>query len=265
MADWGRGSYELTAAQSLPVAPLVIDAAEPVDGLKLLDLACGTGNAALVAAQRGARTTGLDGSPRLLEVAAGRAQAEDLSIDWIHGVLHELPFASDSFDVVTSVFGLIFSERPADAAAEVTRILAPSGRLAFTTWLNEGPMAGIQAAFERRISEAADRAAGEGAITEEPVPFDWGDRDRLRMLFAEHGVSVRCDRQMLAITAESPEAQTEAWFSHHPFWLEAADLVGESSYAAMREECLAELHVANEDPSGFRITLPYLLAMGSPV
>jgi ubiquinone/menaquinone biosynthesis C-methylase UbiE len=144
MTDWGRGSYELTASQSAPVAPLVIDAAEPVENLKLLDLACGTGNAALVGARRDARVTGLDGAPRLLEVAAGRAEAEDLRVDWIEGDFHELPFAEDSFDVVTSVFGLIFAERPEQATAEVARILGPNGRLAITTWLDEGPMAGIQ-------------------------------------------------------------------------------------------------------------------------
>jgi SAM-dependent methyltransferase len=265
MTDWGRGSYELTASQSAPVAPLVVDAAEPVENLKLLDLACGTGNAALVAARRGARVTGLDGATRLLEVAAGRADAEDLRVDWIEGDFHELPFAEDSFDVVTSVFGLIFAERPAQATAEVARILGPNGRLAITTWLDEGPMAGIQSIFQKWIGPALEQPAGESDEADEAPPFDWGDRDRLRMLFAEHGISIRCDRQALTITAESPEAQNEAWFAHHPFWLEALDLLDETDRSTLREECLAGLRAANEDRSGFRVTLPYLLALGSPV
>lgn len=265
MVDWNRGSYELTAAQSLPAAPLVLDAAEPVEGLDLLDLACGTGNASLVAAGRGARVTGLDGAPRLLEVAAGRADSEDLQIDWIRGDFHQLPFAENSFEVATSVFGLIFAERPAEAAAEIARVLTPTGRLTFSTWLDEGPIAGIQAIFERRLGDPLSRPDAKGDASSDSPPLDWGDRDQLRLLFADHGISIRCDRQALSMTAESPEAQNEAWFTQHPFWLEAADQLDDPGRDALREECLTELRRANEDPSGFRISLPYLIAMGSPV
>lgn len=265
MTDWGRGSYELTAAQSLPVAPLVIDAVEPVGGLGLLDLACGTGNAALTAARRGARVTGLDRAARLLEVAAGRADAEHLQVNWIEGDLHELPFAESSFEIVTSVFGLIFAERPTEVVSELARVLSPSGRIAITTWLDEGPMAGIQAIFERHMSNALNPDGSGDGTTKGTPRFDWGDCDALAELFAECGIAIRSDRTALAMTAKSPEAQNEAWFTHHPMWLEAGEALGESGYDAMRNECLAEIRRANEDPTGFRVTLPYLIVSGSPV
>ena len=69
MSNWDKGSYEITAAQLAPVAPIVADGVEPVSGHAALDLACGTGNEALELARRGAKVTGFDGAPRLLEVA----------------------------------------------------------------------------------------------------------------------------------------------------------------------------------------------------
>ena len=265
MVDWGRGSYERTAAQIVPVASLVLDAAEPVDGLRLLDLACGTGNAALEAARRGARVIGLDAAPRLLDVAADLADSHGLTADWIRGDVHELPFAANSFEVVTSVFGLIFAEHPDRAAAEAARVLAPAGRLAFSAWLDQGPMTGIEAIFESYAGHAADRTDGTGSVADEPQRLDWGDRHRLRELFSDYGISIRCERHDLSFTAESPEAQNEAWFEHHPLWLDAAERLDEPDRDRLREQCLAELHRVNEDRSGFRITLPYLIALGSPV
>lgn len=261
MTDWGIGQYELTASQSASVAPRVLDACEPVEERRLLDIACGTGNLAVVAAQRQATVTGLDGSARLLDVAAGRARSGGLSIEWVEGDFHELPFADDSFDVITSVFGIIFADKPQAAVAEVARVLEPAGRIAVTTWLDEGPMKAIQASFESRIAQSQGPPTGDDASPE----LDWGDQDQLRLLFAEHGLAVRCERQTLALEAESPEAQIEIWFSHHPPFLEMAELLGDSGYEAMRAECLAQLRAINEDPDAFRMTLPYLIVSGSPV
>ncbi len=91
MADGGTGKYELAAEQLALVAEVVLDAAKPVSGRRTLDLACGTGNAALLAAQRGAQVTGLDAAPRLLEVAAGRSADAGLDISWIEGSMLDLP------------------------------------------------------------------------------------------------------------------------------------------------------------------------------
>src|SRR3954447_14913397 len=102
MSDWGAGRYELTAEQLAPVSTEVVDAVEPVAGLKTLDLACGTGNAALIAAERTAEVTGFDAATRLLEVAAGRAQESGLDITWVEGDMHDLPFPDDTFDRITS-------------------------------------------------------------------------------------------------------------------------------------------------------------------
>ncbi len=275
MADWGRGSYELTASQLAPIADQVIDAVEPVNGLRLLDIACGTGNAALVAARRGASVVGLDAAPRLLAVAAERAAQEGLDPDWIEADMAELPFPEDSFDLVTSVFGTIFGD-PEQIAAEIARVLSPSGRVAISSWTREGPMERIGELAQRHVAAALGTGDGAEAASDEDLPggatanpadepFNWGDPDQLRELFADHGLSVHCEKQRIAFVTASPETQNDEWFDHHPMWLATKQLIGDDAYAQLRTESLDLLHEVNEDASAMRFTSSWLLTTGSPV
>jgi ubiquinone/menaquinone biosynthesis C-methylase UbiE len=104
VVDWDAGNYERTAAELEPVARSVVERAAPVQGERLLDLACGTGNAALLAAAAGARVVGVDSAPRLLEIARRRARSLDLTIDFREGDLLELPLEDDAVDVVVSIW-----------------------------------------------------------------------------------------------------------------------------------------------------------------
>src|SRR3954447_5936261 len=119
MVDWDAGNYEATAAELAPVAEVVVDRAGIVAGEDVVDVACGTGNAALLAAARGARVVGVDGAPRLLTVARRRAAAQGLKLDWRHGDLLALPVGDCSADAVISVFGVIFARDPAAALSEL--------------------------------------------------------------------------------------------------------------------------------------------------
>ncbi len=91
MVDWGAGRYETTAAELAPVAQVVVERAGISPGDDVVDIACGTGNAALLAAGRGARVVGVDGAPRLLEVARERARAQGIVLDLREGDLLALP------------------------------------------------------------------------------------------------------------------------------------------------------------------------------
>jgi ubiquinone/menaquinone biosynthesis C-methylase UbiE len=99
MIDWGMGHYEHTAAELEPVAERVVSLATLRPGERVVDLATGTGNAALVAAGRGALVTGLDSAPRLIDVARGRAATARLDVSFVVGDIQALPFESRSFDV----------------------------------------------------------------------------------------------------------------------------------------------------------------------
>lgn len=260
MADWGDGSYELTAAQLAPVADVVVDAAEPVSGLKTLDLACGTGNSALLEAERGAEVTGFDAATRLLEVAAGRATEAGVEATWVEGDMQDLPFPDDSFEVITSVFGVIFGD-PQRVAAEIARVLEPNGRIAITTWTNEGLLPRLSKLSKRAVAEAFDQDPDAG-----PMAFQWGDENELRELFAEHGIALQCEEKTITFSAGSAEAANEEWREHHPMWLALKETIGEERFDALSERILEELKRGNESSDGgFSYTSTYLLATGSPI
>jgi 2-polyprenyl-3-methyl-5-hydroxy-6-metoxy-1,4-benzoquinol methylase len=102
---WGLGEYELIAERLEPAAAAVVELAAVNRGDRVLDLACGTGNAALIAARRGASVVGVDIEPRLLELAAARARDARLAIEWVGD---DLVSARGAFSVVLSVFGVMY-------------------------------------------------------------------------------------------------------------------------------------------------------------
>lgn len=259
MVDWSAGSYELLAAEVEPVAALVIDAVEPVEELKLLDIACGTGNATLVAASRGAHCVGYDGATRLLEVAGTRAEAAGLNVDWMEGDLHELPFPGESYDIITSVFGLIFATDPGKAVGEIGRVLSHSGRFAISTWTKVGPLPEIASIWQAAVGEKL-------GVEPDAGPMEvWADPARISELFAEHGLAAHCEEKSFSFNGTSPNELTDLWRDSHPLWLAVKPLLGKDGYEAAVEASRAKLADLNEDPSAFQITSTYLIIAGSPV
>lgn len=257
MIDWGTGSYERTATQLAQAAGRAVEAADLLPGDRVLDVGCGTGNAALLAAMRGARATGLDPAARLVEVAARRARTAGIDADWVVGDALALPFADGAFDAVLSVFAVIFAPRPQDAVAELVRVTAPEGRIVLTSWRPDAGVAAGSAVL--RDALAAARPAGDEAPAAGPVPLDRGDPDRLRALFAAHGLVPEIEELGLPFAADSPEAFADEWLTEHPMWLAARPVLGEDAYAALREPLIAALHGVNEDPPRFRATSRYLV------
>ena len=100
----------------------------------MLDVACGTGIAAITAARIGAKVSGLDLTPELLERARENSQIADVEIDWREGDAEALPFADSEFDLVLSQFGHMFTPRPEVVLAQMLRVLKPGGTIAFVTW-----------------------------------------------------------------------------------------------------------------------------------
>jgi ubiquinone/menaquinone biosynthesis C-methylase UbiE len=135
---WGSGNYAAVAERIAQSGELVVERAGVEPGMDLLDVACGTGNASIPAANAGARVTGLDFSPELLEIARERAADAMVEIDFVEGDAQELPFADDSFDRVVSTFGHMFAPDHERTAAEMKRVLRPAGVIAFACWTPEG-------------------------------------------------------------------------------------------------------------------------------
>lgn len=134
---WSAGRYESVAERIAPIASEVLTAVGalvPLPGLKVVDLACGTGNAALAAAATGARVTGVDITPELLAIAAAKPGGD--AVRWVAADASATGLADASFDVAVSNMGIIFVE-PVAMVAELARVLRPGGVLGFSTWVRD--------------------------------------------------------------------------------------------------------------------------------
>jgi SAM-dependent methyltransferase len=138
-APWIAGDFGALAREmGAPEAESFVARMELEPGARVLDIACGTGNVTIPLARRGARATGLDMMPHLLEEARARAAREGLPIRFDEGFAETLPYPDGSFDVLVSMFGIMFSPLPATVVSEMARVLRPGGRLALANWTPSG-------------------------------------------------------------------------------------------------------------------------------
>jgi SAM-dependent methyltransferase len=185
---WAGGDYDAVAHRSLwRVGERIVQRVGVGAGEDVLDVACGTGNAAVRAAQAGGRVVGVDITPELFE--AGRRNAADagVTVDWREGDAEALPFEDASFDVVLSVFGCMFAPRHEVAASELVRVLRPGGRLAVAAWTPEGSVGQMFRAL--------------GSFLPPPPPFAqppllWGSEEHVRRLFGGTGLALEVDRDV---------------------------------------------------------------------
>jgi SAM-dependent methyltransferase len=248
MIDWGHGHYERTAAELEPVAEHVVSLAGPRSGELVLDLATGTGNAALLAARSGAVVTGLDSASRLIDVARARAAEARVEAAFVVGDVQALPFEDSSFDVALSVFGLVFAADADRAFAELIRVLRSDGRAFVSVWEPVGPIDAMVGVFARAIA---------AAVGSSPSRFPWHDARAVGELAARHDATVQGHDGELRIVAESPEAYFAA-NEQHPMGVAGRPLLERAGTAeATRERALKVLQEGNEDPSAFRVTSPY--------
>jgi SAM-dependent methyltransferase len=252
MVDWGAGRYETTAAELAPVADAVVQRAAISAGQDVLDIACGTGNAALLAAARGARVVGVDGAPRLLEVARQSARTQGVAVDLREGDLLELPVDDQAADVVLSVFGVIFAQDPSRALREIARVLRPNGRALITAWIPAGPIDAMLTAMGRIVARVSSRPR--------PKRFPWADPEAVAATAAEAGLVLDATtRAELPIRAGSPEAYIAAG-EEHPMALALRPVVEQAGVGhEMRDAMTAVLREANEDPDGLLVHSPYVV------
>jgi SAM-dependent methyltransferase len=137
-ASWMAGDFGQIARLNAREAESFINRINLKPGMKVLDVACGTGNQSIPAARTGAQVIGLDIAPNLLEQARERAKSENLKIEFIEGDAEKLPYPAAHFDVVLSMFGAMFAPRPEVVAAELKRVCRPGGLIAMGNWTPEG-------------------------------------------------------------------------------------------------------------------------------
>jgi SAM-dependent methyltransferase len=180
-ATWASGDWDSCARLITPVGAVVLDRIDVRPGLDLLDVGTGTGgNVAIPAAQRGANVVGLDVAPELFEHARRRAAEAEVEIEWVEGDAQELPFADESFDRVVSTFGAMFAPDHTRAAGELVRVCRAGGRVAMTTWVNDG--------FTGELFKLSGAFLPPPPAGVEPPPL-WGIESHINDVFAAAGAT----------------------------------------------------------------------------
>jgi SAM-dependent methyltransferase len=212
---WGLGDYTSLAERLMPASHALLEAVEPVADKRVLDVAAGTGNAAWLAAERGARVTACDLSPQMVRLGRERTGPR---VDWLEANAEELPLPAGSADVALSAFGVIFVPRPEVALAQLRRVLVPGGVLALTAWTNDGFMARMSAVMRSFLPPSA---------TGGPDSTAWGEESQLRAWLRQGFASVEVWRRSLPWHFDSPERMTAFFKEHSPVHVALGHLAGE--------------------------------------
>ena len=249
---WGAGDYAPLSEHIADVGQLVVDRAGVEAEMRVLDVACGTGNAALPAARAGARVTGLDLVPKLLEQGRTKAGAEGLVIDWVEGDAEDLPFEDGSFDRVFSTFGHMFAPRHRRTADEMARVCSRGGQIVTATWTPEGITGAIFAASASYMPPPPDYAS---------PPILWGTEEHVRELFGEVATGFEFERHVNRIEWDSLESWADYFMDRFPPLVTAQAMLGER-FPELRERIVAVWREANEaDDGSFRLRQEYLLSV----
>lgn len=249
---WSSGDWPGFAPIIQDVSEEVVEAIGVGEGDDYLDVATGSGNGAEAAARRGARVTGLDLVPELIDAARARFQSAGLDAEFVVGDAESLPFGDGSFDRVTSIFGVMFAPRHQVAADELVRVARPGATIAITAWTPTG----LNGRMFKLLGQHMPPPP-EGFVP----PVMCGEEDYVRGLFSASGLEVSCE----ARKAKFEFSSSEAWMEHveqnlGPVVMAKAALEPEGKWETVRAE-LQELEDSyNEADDGtIRLAPEYLL------
>lgn len=196
-------------------------------GMKLLDVACGTGNLALPAARAGAEVTGVDIAPNLVEQARENANREGLKAKFDEGDAEALPYDDASFDAVVTMFGAMFAPRPELVAAELKRVCRPGGLIAMANWTPAGFIGQMFKTMGAHVTPPAGM----------PSPLLWGVEENVRQRLGEGISRLESKPQMLKFAFPfSPAEVVEHFRTFYGPTQKAFGTLDESKQAALRKD-----------------------------
>ena len=249
---WSSGDFGVVAPITQPAADRLAQGAGLTPGQRVLDVATGSGTAAIAAVRYGCEVVGVDYVPKLLQRGRERVAAEGLPVWFVEGDAQSLPFDDGEFDATLSVYGSMFAPDQQATADEMLRVTRPGGTIGVASWT---PDSFIGQVFET-VSEFLPPAPGT------PVPFVWGTREGLGALLDTNVTSIRASEQICMLRFESGDAFVEFFRAWYGPTLRA--------FAAMPEEARPLLHArlaeladsANilDEPGSIAIPATYLEA-----
>ncbi len=231
-ATWESGDFGQIARSIEPVAEEFM-ARQPLRrGSSVLDVACGTGNLAVIAARKGCLVQGIDIATNLIDQAQARAARNGLDIYFQEADAEALPFADNRFDLTVSMFGVMFTPQPHVAVSELRRVTKPGGQIALANWTPEGFIGKMFKGFKPHLPPPP---AGV------PSPMDWGDEATVHSRLRHGFTDVRLTRRIALMRHPFPPAETVEFFRRYygPTHRAFASL-DDSAQAALRRD-LVEL------------------------
>lgn len=201
-STWMAGDFGEVAKYAAREGEIFVSRLALKPGQRVLDVACGTGNATIPAARSGAQVVGADIASNLLDQARKRAAAENLKINFQEGDAEDLPFGDGEFDVVISMFGAMFAPRPERAAAELLRVTRPGGLIAMSNWTPEG--------FVGEVFRTTAKFSPPPPGLQPPVL--WGDEKVVKQRFSAGVASLTTVRRPMPFQFPFPPKEAVAFF-----------------------------------------------------
>lgn len=201
-ATWMAGDFGQIAQHFTADAAAFVDRLHLAPGQSVLDLACGTGNQSIPAARAGAIVTGLDLAPNLVDQARLRASEAGLSIQFDEGDAEHLTYPDASFDVILSMFGVMFTPSPEQVVAEMIRVCRPGGRIAMGNWTPQGFIGQVFKCTGRHVPPAPGI----------PSPILWGDRETVRQRLTGKLTDLEMKEQTVLFEFPTSPADTVEYF-----------------------------------------------------
>lgn len=254
-ALWAAGDYPAVARKIAEVGRRIVRRVGVGPGDEVLDVACGTGNAAIPAAVAGGRVTGVDLTPELFPAGREAAAAAGVTVDWREGDAEDLPIDDESQDVVLSTFGAMFAPRHQITARELARVLRPGGRLGLCNWRPDGVVGGFFATVVGHVPPPPPYAS--------PPPL-WGDPDHVRRLFDGTGVALEFEHEVVELPFATVDEAVEFYTTRFgPIVAARALLEPQGRWPALYDDLRAYYEGATTARDGGIVwPLEYLVVLG---
>src|SRR5262245_42601328 len=230
-ATWSSGDYAVIGTTLALTGELLCEAVELRPGQRVLDVAAGNGNATLAAARRWGNVTSTDYVVALLERGRAKAAAERLPVTFQEADAEQLPFADRSFDVVLSVFGVMFTPNQEQAAAELLRVCRSGGKIGLANWTPEGFIGQVFRTIGKHIPPPVGVKS----------PALWGSEQRLRELLGDGISELRITKRSFVFRYRSAQHWLEVFRTYYGPVLKAfaaLDAAGQARLAGELREVL---------------------------
>lgn len=238
-ATWISGDFSKIAQSFSDGAAEFVERLNLQPGMRVLDVACGTGNQSIPAARSGAAVTGIDIAPNLIEKAKKWAAAESLDIQFDEGDAEHLPYRDRSFDMVITMFGAMFAPRPDRVSAELLRVCRPGGTIVMANWTPAGFIGQMFKSVGAHVKPPANM----------PSPLLWGDETTVRERFGKGVSEISLKPRTISLTFPFSVPETiEFWRKFYgPTYkaFAALDLEGQAALRLDLEKLWAENNLSS--------------------